>query len=284
MNVSQYNTFPVTLPIKKIIRETPHVKTFVFAYDLLSRPGQFVNIWVPRVDEKPMSIAYDTGKGEFWLTIFAVGAMTKILHAMKVGDRVGIRGPFGKAFEYQPGNHLITVGGGYGAAPLYSLAKEAVSKKCTVDFIVGARSREYLLYTDHVKKIKSVTLHVATDDGSIGAKGYNTLLLEKIILAMKKTVSGRAKLKKTIVFAVGPEVMMKRVSDICAAEAGTGIQCQVSVERYMKCGFGVCGSCCLDDSGITVCTEGPAMDHKKARKNGDFGVAHRDAVGRKHAY
>lgn len=281
MNVAKHDTFPITLPIKKIIRETPHVKTFVFAYDLKSRPGQFINIWIPRVDEKPMSIAYDNGKGEFWLTIFAVGGMTKKLHEMKVGDRVGIRGPFGKAFQYEPGDHLITVGGGYGAAPLYNLAMEASSKKCTIDFIVGARSKEHLLYTDRVKKIKNTKLHIATDDGSVGVKGYNTPILEKLIAEMKKTAAGRKKLKKTIVFAVGPEVMMKRVSDICFKEK---VACQVSVERYMKCGFGVCGNCCLDDTGITVCTEGPAMDHKKARKNVDFGVAHRDAVGRKHSY
>lgn len=280
MNVKKHDTFPITLPIKKIIRETAHVKTFVFDYALGSEPGQFVNIWVPRVDEKPMSIAYDSGK-QFWLTIFAVGAMTKKLHEMKVGDQVGIRGPFGKGFKYEKGDHIITVGGGYGAAPLYNLAVHASAKKCTVDFIVGARSKEHLLYTDRVKKIKGVKLHVATDDGSVGAKGYNTVLLEKILADMKKTAVGKKKLRKTVVFAVGPEVMMKRVSDICFAAK---VDCQVSVERYMKCGFGVCGNCCIDDSGITVCTEGPAMNHLEARKNVDFGSSHRDAVGRKHKY
>lgn len=290
MNPAQHNTMPVMLPIKKIVRETPHVKTFVFEYALGSRPGQFVNIWVPRVDEKPMSIAYDSGK-EFWLTVFAVGGMTKKLHEMKVGDHVGIRGPFGKAFEVAPRTHVITVGGGYGAAPLYYLAKEAVKQHCTVDFVVGARGREHLLFIDRVKKIRGVggrgvKVHIATDDGSVGEKGYNTVLLERLLQGLKKRgikKSGMkmAAAKKTVVYAVGPELMMKRVSDICfAARVG----CQVSIERYMKCGFGVCGNCCVDDAGFPVCIEGPAMDHRLARTLPEFGAYHRDNVGRKHRF
>lgn len=281
MNIPKHDTFPVALPIKKIIRETAYVKTFQFEYQLNSRPGQFVNIWLPRVDEKPMSIAYDGGK-EFWLTIFAVGPMTKELHELKVGDKVGIRGPFGKAFEFKKGQHLITVGGGYGAAPMYFLAKEAVKQGCTVDFVVGARGKEHLLYLDRVKKMKGVKLHIATDDGSVGEKGYNTVLLEKLLEGLKKgSAADKKRLKATTVFAVGPEVMMKRVSDICFVRK---VDCQVSLERYMKCGFGVCGNCCVDDSGITVCTEGPAMNHLKARKTQEFGVYHRDAVGKKHQF
>lgn len=288
MNIPRHDSFPVALPIKKIIRETPFVKTFQFDYQLNSKPGQFVNIWLPRVDEKPMSIAYDGGK-EFWLTIFAVGDMTKKLHELKVGDKVGIRGPFGKAFEFKKGQHLITVGGGYGAAPMYFLAKEAVKQGCTIDFVVGARSKEHLLYLDRVKKLKGVKVHVATDDGSVGEKGYNTVLLEKLLETMKKGKKAGAKagagtsarLARTTVYAVGPEVMMKRVSDICFQRK---VDCQVSLERYMKCGFGVCGNCCVDDSGITVCTEGPAMDHLKARKTKEFGVYHRDSVGKKHSF
>ena len=70
----------------------------------------------------------------------------------------------------------------------------------------------------------------------------------------------------------------KRASDICFA---LKTLCQVSLERYMKCGFGVCGNCCVDETGERMCVEGPAIDHLKARKFKDFGVYHRDSVGRK---
>lgn len=252
------------------------MKTFVFEYTLGSRPGQFVNVWIPRVDEKPMSVAYDGGK-EFWLTVFAVGPFSKRLHEMKKRDLVGIRGPFGNYFSYEDGQHLITVGGGYGAAPLFNLSKDAVKKKCTVDYVVGARSKEHLLFLQHVKKLRGVRTHIATDDGSAGIKGYNTLILERLLQERKKA----KKLRGTTVFAVGPEMMMKRVSDICFTMK---VPCQVSLERYMKCGFGVCGNCSVDDGGFTACTEGPAMDHLRARALQEFGVYHRDSVGRKHVF
>ena len=273
--MSCLNTLPKMLPITKIIRDTPHVKTFVFRHKLGAKPGQFINIWIPRVDEKPMSVAMSNDK-EFWLTIFAVGGMTKKLHEMKVGDLVGIRGPFGTSFEYKSGDHLVLLGGGYGAAPLYFLASEAVKKKCTVDFIVGARGKEYLLFLNRIKKLgKNVKLHIATDDGSVGEKGYNTQILEKVLAEIQKD---KRKLRRTVCVAVGPEMMMKRASDMCFAKK---ISCQVSVERYMKCGFGVCGNCCVDESGERMCMEGPVVDHLRARKMKDFGAYHRDKVGRK---
>lgn len=269
MDVKNYNTVPVSLPIKKIIQETPFVRTYVFEYALGSKPGQFVNLWIPRVDEKPISIAYDDGK-EFWLTIFAVGNMTKKVAQLKVGDLVGIRGPFGTSFEFKKGEGLVMVGGGYGAAPLFNLANAAVKQGCTVDFIVGARGKEYLLYLDRVKKLKNTKLHIATDDGSVGHKGYNTQVLEEVLKGKGKKVDR--------IFAVGPEMMMKRVSDIAFKAK---ISCQVSLERYMKCGFGICGNCVVDNSGLRTCVDGPAMDHLIARKTKDFGVYHRDSVGKK---
>lgn len=272
------NTIPVMLPIRKIIRETEYVNTYVFHHRLNSKPGQFVNLWIPRVDEKPMSIAYDKGD-EFWLTIFSVGAMTKKLSTMKVGDLVGIRGPFGTFFQYDRDDHLILLGGGYGAAPLYYLAYEAVKKGCTVDFILGARSKKHLLFIDKIKKLGSrVRVHIATDDGSAGYKGFNTQVLEKILEDMKNAKKG---VKNQKIIAVGPELMMKKASDIAFAAK---IPCQVSIERYMKCGFGVCGNCCVDDSGERMCIEGPVVDYLKARKMKDFGVYHRDRVGRKHYF
>ena len=86
--VSLLDNFPQAVRIKKIIRETPLVKSYIFEYPVRAKPGQFVNIWVPGVDEKPMSIAYDNGK-EFWVTIFAVGNFSKAVHTLKEGDLVG---------------------------------------------------------------------------------------------------------------------------------------------------------------------------------------------------
>lgn len=268
---------PKAIPIKKIIQETPHVKTFVFEHTLNSKPGQFVNLWIPRVDEKPMSIAYDGGK-EFWVTMFAVGPFSRSMHTLKVGDLVGVRGPYGKPFDYKPKQRLVMMAGGYGAAPLYNLTMKAVKEGCKVDFVVGARSKEHLLYLNRIKKLKNVTLHIATDDGSVGTKGYNTMILEQLVAEMKKN-------KKVTpidcVYACGPEMMMKRISDICF---GAKIDAQLSIERYMKCGFGVCGQCCVDPKGLRMCMEGPVVHNDLARKIVEFGQYHRDKTGKMHKF
>jgi len=272
---------PKAIPIKKIIQETPHVKTFVFEHTLNSLPGQFVNLWIPRVDEKPMSIAYDGGK-EFWVTIFAVGPFSKMMHTFKEGDLVGVRGPYGKPFTFKKGEHLVMMAGGYGAAPLYNLTVRAVKEGCTVDFVVGARGKEHLLYLNRIKKLgSSVKLHIATDDGSVGRKGYNTFILADLLAESKKAASKTRKNKIDCVYACGPELMMKKVSDMCFADK---VNAQISIERFMKCGFGVCGQCVVDGTGERTCVEGPCVDNAHARKITEFGKYHRDRTGKMHTF
>lgn len=265
---------PKILPIKKIVKETETIRTFVFDYSKFSHlgeslPGQFVMMWIPGVDEKPFSIAYDDGK-EFWLTIARVGSATEELFELKVGDFVGVRGPYGTAFTFKKGDHLALLGGGYGAAPLYNVAVQAVKMGCKVEFIVGARNKDLLLYEARVKKLGvKVKYHACTNDGSRGFAGFNTLYLEEL-LKKDKTINK--------ILTCGPEIMMKK-----AAELGVKYkrESQVSIERYMKCGFGVCGQCCVDETGECLCKKGPVYDGAKALKLKEFGAYHRDSVGRK---
>lgn len=284
---------PKSIPVKKIIPETEHVKTFVFEYGLGARPGQFVTLWLPGVDEKPMSVAYCDEK-EFWVTIFAVGPFSKAMHELKEGDLVGVRGPYGSWFKYEKGQHLVMMAGGYGAAPLYNLTLAASKDGCTIDFVVGARSKDHLLYLDRIKELHGVDLRIATDDGSEGIKGYNVLILEEIFReakagkAMKAVCEGNMCKREEVevkpvdcVYACGPEMMMKKVSDMCFEE---GVNAQLSIERYMKCGFGLCGQCVVDDTGERMCKEGPVVDNERARKISEFGKYHRDAQGKIHEF
>ena len=264
------NRIPEAVKIKRVIVENDLVKTFVLDTSVGGRPGQFVMLWLPRKDEKPISIAMDDGK-ELWLTIAAVGPFSKAMHEMKEGDYVGVRGPFGKTFECEEGEHLAFLAGGYGAAPLYFFAHEAVKKGCTIDFIVGARTKDWLLYTERIPKLEGVTLHVSTDDGTAGHHGYNTQVLQQILEG--GDVDG--------VYAVGPEIMMLK-----GAQAGeaAGAKSFVSVERYMKCGFGVCGNCVVDGSGDPMCLRGPVMNYEDVKEIEDFGNYHRDDLGKKHSF
>jgi dihydroorotate dehydrogenase electron transfer subunit len=224
-------------------------------------------LWLPGVDEKPISIAADMGD-EFALTICARGDCTKQICEMKEGDLLGVRGPYGTMFHFEKDEKLAMVAGGYGAAPLYYAAVEAGKLGCEVDFIIGARSKDYLLYLDRLKEIPNLTLHTATDDGSEGYKGHGTDLLEKLV---KEKEIHR-------ILTCGPELMMQAVGEIGEP---ANIITQVSVERYMKCGFGVCGQCVLDPMGVRSCVSGPVMNYKVLKMLEEFGQYHRDDLGRK---
>ncbi len=174
------NDNPILLPITKIVDENPHVKTFWFDYDLKSEPGQFVMLWIPGLDQKPFSIAYDTGE-KFGLSVFAVGPLSKKLFELREGDRVGISGPYGKPFSVQKNKHYITIAGGYGAGPLGLLAEKLQNTNSTVDFCVGARTKNLLLFEERVSKLPHVKVHVSTDDGTKGHKGYVTEMVRELL-------------------------------------------------------------------------------------------------------
>ena len=188
------------LPIKKIVNETDSVKTFYFQHALGSNPGQFVMLWIPGLDQKPFSMAFDDGQ-TFGLTIFKRGALTEKLFSLNTGDRVGIAGPYGTSFSIKPNTHYIMVAGGYGAAPLGFLAEKFTGlPDVKIDFIAGAHDDKHLLFEERLSKISNLKLHLATDDGSKGHKGYVTDLLTPLLSTEQKS----------LVVTCGPELMEKR--------------------------------------------------------------------------
>jgi len=264
---------PQMMPIVEITDENPHVKTFWFEFDLQSQPGQFVMLWIPGLDQKPFSIAYDDGK-RFGLTIFAVGLLSSKLFESSVGDRVGITGPYGKGFSVQENKHYITIAGGYGAGPLGLLAERLDEKNAKVDFCVGARNKDLLLFEERAAKLPYVNVHISTDDGSKGHKGYVTEIVKEILDSTED--------KSTIILSTcGPEPMERAVLDIANEY---DVEAELSIERYMKCGFAICGQCCMDPIGIPICTQGPVVSREIANKLTEFGTYHRDKSGAKIDY
>ncbi|HVW66303.1 MAG TPA: dihydroorotate dehydrogenase electron transfer subunit [Candidatus Peribacteraceae bacterium] len=281
MAISLQSRLPRTYHIKEIKRETEMVQSFTFDGSLGAKPGQFVMVWLPGFDEVPMSVAYDDGANTK-ITFFAVGDLTQELASRKVGDLVGLRGPFGTFYEWKAGDHIALVAGGYGAAPMYFIARSTIEHGCTLEVIVGARGKEHLLYIDEFEKLPHVSLHVATNDGSVGYKGFNTEVLEKLLDSCppkKNAKRGEDCNPIDQVFACGPEMMLKRISEITAAHK---IPSQLSMERYMKCGFGLCGNCVVDPLGIRMCIEGPVIKNDTAVAITEFGKYHRDDLGKKH--
>lgn len=267
---------PALIPISRVTNENPSVKTFWFDYDLKSEPGQFVMVWIPGVDQKPFSISYDDAQ-HFGISVFAVGPFSQTLCEKKSGDRVGITGPYGNPFTIKPHTHYITVGGGYGAGPLGMLAERMAKQQCTVDFCIGAKNSDLLLFEERIAHLPHASVHVATDDGSRGHHGYVTDILDGLL---KKHMDQPSEYSIAVA-ACGPELMEKKVLDICNTY---GVHCEISIERYMKCGFGICGQCTVDDVGIPMCTKGPVVDRETANRISEFGVFHRNKSGIKELF
>ncbi len=286
---------PKTFRIKHIKQETDMVRTFTFDGSLGAKPGQFIMVWMPGVDEVPMSVAADDG-AETKITFFAVGDMTSEFAKLQVGDLAGLRGPFGTFYEWEPGQHIVLVAGGYGAAPMYFVAKETVGHGCTLEVIVGARSKEHLLFVKELEALPHVSLHIATNDGSEGYKGFNVDILEKLLSSCPRPAAARPLDTKSArristrgdkcdpidqVFGCGPEMMLKRISEMAAKYE---VPAQLSMERYMKCGFGLCGNCVIDPLGIRMCVEGPVVKNQVLLKLEEFGKYHRDDLGKKNTF
>lgn len=264
----EINEIPTTLDVKKAIIEGNNLVTLKFDHELKAKPGQFVMLWLPRIGLKPFSIAYQDDK-TFGLTIFGVGCFTRELLKTKAGDKLGIQGPYGNAYSMK-GKNVALVGGGCGSASLALLADEMLKLGAKVNFIIGARSKDALLYLDRYKDA-NVNLMFCTDDGSYGFKGFTTQALSDLI----------SKEKIDMIYTCGPEIMMQKVIDIADKN---NIDLEVSMERYMKCGFGVCGQCVVDYKGMRICKEGPVINKEIVKKIPDFGKYKRDASGKKIHY
>lgn len=244
--------------IINIVDETPRHKTFFFNADMSAKAGQFTMIWIPGVDEVPMSLSY-IGK-EAGITVEKVGEATEVLHKMKKGDKIGLRGPYGNGFKVM-GKKALFVAGGTGIAPMMPLIRRYKGEKHVV---LGAKTKELLLFTHELKKISN--LYISTDDGSAGYKGFASELTEEIM----------EKESFDIVYTCGPEIMMKKVHEMCLNK---NIPLQASLERYMKCGVGICDSCAIN--GYHVCKDGPVFDGNILKKIEDFGKWKRNEAGRK---
>lgn len=238
----------IMLRVKKKVVESPEFATLFFEYTIPFRPGQFIMVWIPGIDEKPYTISYHS-KESFAVTIEAKGLFSKKAISLETGDLIGIRGPFGNGFDIQAGESVAVVAGGCGMAPLATLV-ERLDKRTT--FIHGARSKNFILYPDRF----DMERRFCTDDGSFGQKGLVTDLF-------KKTIDSGKQFDR--VYACGPEVMMHAVFQICEDH---GIPCQVSLERYMRCGFGVCGACVCGKQ--VVCKDGPVFGSDDLREMNDF--------------
>jgi len=244
--------------ITSIRTESRDTKTIEFQWDKDIKAGQFVMVWMPGVDEVPMSVS-STGEKKS-ITVKAIGEATNALHILKKGDRIGIRGPYGNGFTVKKKKEILVVAGGVGIASLMPLIRGTGA-----DTVIGARNADEVIMEEEAKKY-SKNVWVSTDDGSYGFKGNAVQLMKE-----------KMKLKRyDVVMACGPEVMLYHLHKACA---DLGVKCQLSLERFMKCGAGLCGSCVMD--GMRVCEDGPVFDTEQISKLKELGRIKLDPSGTK---
>jgi len=249
--------------------ESPTVKTFTFKDKQCAKaePDQFLMLWIPQVDEIPISILNAREDGTVSVAVKEVGEATGALHGMETGEIIGVRGPFGNSFTAGEGE-ILMVGGGTGIAPLLFLAKRLASKAERLSFVMGAKTRDELLFKNELDVLCTEQSAIATtEDGSYGLECLATGPLEALL----------EKEKFDMIYTCGPEQMVRRVFDL-AEKHGTALQ--ASLERIMRCGIGLCGSCVI--GRYRVCRDGPVFASSRLRElKGELGISKWDFSGRK---
>ena len=242
--------------------ETPSTMTMRFEERLDAEPGQFVMVWVPGVDEFPMSLSHVGNR--FGFTYQVVGDGTRALAAKEPGDLVGVRGPYGRPYPV-PTGRILVVAGGTGMASLAPFIELATRNGSSVDLALGARTAKEILFEERCHRA-GAKVNVSTDDGSKGMKGFATTLAQSLV----------DEANNDVIVTFGPEAMITGIVKL-ARERGTYMY--ASLERYMKCGIGVCDSCAID--GMHVCTDGPVFSREQLEKMGDLGKWKLDRCGAK---
>ncbi|HEC23766.1 MAG TPA: oxidoreductase [Chloroflexi bacterium] len=261
---------PVPARIADVREMTAYEKLFTVelpeGYSLNHRPGQFVEVSVFGVGEAPISISSSPSRsnGTFELCIRRAGDLTGVLHRMKAGDTIGIRGPFGRGFPIERfrGKDLLFAPGGLGLAPLRSLINQVLDERGKygrIMILYGARTPSDLLFTDELAEWEArddVELHVTVDrpdENWTGNVGVITTLFPRVQVYARNTIA----------VVVGPPVMYRYV---LIELLGKGIpegNIWFSFERRMKCGVGKCGHCQINH--LYTCQSGPSFSYAEIK-------------------
>lgn len=216
-----------------------------------AKAGQFLIVRIGEGEERiPLTIAdNDPIKGTITIVIQALGHSTKKIVALRPGDEVAdVVGPLGQASEIEHYGTVVIVGGGVGIAPIYPIARDLKKAGNRVIAIIGAKSKELLFWEEKLAEAVD-EVRIATDDGSVGHKGFVTDLLAEA--CDNEHVD--------IVWAVGPMIMMYNCVKVTKAR---GIRSIVSMNPIMIDGTGMCGGCRVRVGNETkfACVDGPEFD------------------------
>ena len=273
-----------TVKVLKRIDECKDVRSLIFNMKnipnknyIIPKPGQFVMVWIPGIDEIPMSISGCNNEGNWSITVKNVGECTNAMFNLNIGDYIGVRGPLGNHFRLpkDKSKKIFLIGGGIGMAPLKFLSNELIKRNLKHTIIEGAKIDNELIFIDYFQAstINYSEVRYCTDDGSYGIKGVASDVFKELVEDYKEKDH-----TNLIVYSCGPEIMLFKLFQVCQDYQ---IEFYASLERIMRCGCGLCGLCALDPLGLLVCKDGPIFSLETLKQIHDFGKYQRDFTGKK---
>ncbi|MDD5095297.1 MAG: FAD/NAD(P)-binding protein [Dehalococcoidia bacterium] len=268
---------PHLMTIKKMRDEAENIKTFTLEFNnpalkesFAYRPGQFGEVTIFGVGEAPISITSSPAmKGYLELSVAGVGKVSRAMHAKKVGDVIGFRGPYGNTFPFDEvtGKNILYVAGGIGLAPLRSNINQMFAERekfKKISILYGCRYPKMLCFMDDLAKwekvpnsevLMTVDTNPANDwKGNIGVVGS---LLPKIEIDLANTVA----------FVCGPPIMIHFVILDLLKMGFKGDRIITTMERRMECGLGKCGHCNIGEK--YVCFDGPVFSYQQLKDLGE---------------
>jgi NAD(P)H-flavin reductase len=249
--------------IYEIIQESPQIRTLRIRPErpLCFRTGQFIELTVPGIGEGPFTPSSSHYISEdIDVTVMKAGFVTGYVHKLKVGDCVGLRGPYGSSYPLEKfeGKDILILGGGCGLAPLRSLfltLLHDLNKYNSITFLAGAKSPKDCIYKDFVqewKNIKKVRFIRAVDEVPQGEKWEeNVCLVTKLLSQVNIRPNGNPAI------VCGPPVMMKFGTLDLLKYVFNEDNIYLSMEKKMYCGFGQCRHCVIGP--YYACKDGPVF-------------------------
>jgi len=279
MNTTTENIYlPKTAVIDRITDNIQDVKTFYWRFEDPAeqaafkkfKPGQFAQVSLFGIGEFPLSLPPSPTEEEVFFTCRTVGTCSSALHKLKAGDKFAVRGPYGNGFQMENyyGKNLVFVAGGIGLIPLRSCIIYALhnrDKFQKIQIYYGSKSPTELMYVDDLKewtKIPGVECSLTVDrsaegwDGNVGVVG-----------SLFKKPGVTVPVENTSAFVCGPPIMFRFVIKDLLDLGFEEKNIWSTMERYMKCGVGKCGHCCI---GVAyVCMDGPVFTFEQIKKLGE---------------
>jgi len=269
---------PKVAILDRVVPEIPDVNTFFWRFEdqvqqetfKRFRPGQFVQVSLFGVGEFPTSLPPSPTENETFFTVRKVGSCTSALHDLKPGQKFAVRGPYGNGFPMEEyfGRNLVFVAGGIGLIPLRSPIVYALKnrhKYQNIQIFHGAKTPKELMYVPNLEEwaqTPGVECYLTVDRTADSWTGH-----VGVVGSLFKKSGVQVLVENTVAFVCGPPIMFRFVIKDLLAMGFQERQIVSTLERYMKCGVGKCGHCCI--GAAYVCVDGPVFTYQQIKKLGE---------------